>query len=101
MQNRFAVRQGQRYVQRPGAHCRPAIWEVGAIHSGAVPIPHARLVNVEDPLCTKTISCGTLANPTFYELIADARGTAQAQRQSAHFREHRSQKVKPQASLTY
>lgn len=73
MSKNSVVRQGQRYAQRPGAHCRPAVWEVGSVRAGAVPIPHARLVNVEDPLCTKTISCTTLSDPSYYELIGEAR----------------------------
>ncbi|MFQ5774270.1 MAG: hypothetical protein ACE5GS_07125 [Kiloniellaceae bacterium] len=66
------VREGQRYAQRPGTYCRPAVWEVGSVQFGAAAIPHARLINVEDPLKIKTISCPTLVNPAFYELIADA-----------------------------
>ncbi len=68
------VCEGQRYVQRPGMRNWRAIWKVGAIKAGDVPIPHARLVNVTDPLCSKTISCITLADPAFYELLSDAAG---------------------------
>ncbi|MEE8189693.1 MAG: hypothetical protein V3T80_10825 [Kiloniellales bacterium] len=35
-------------------------------------IPHARLVNVEDPLQTKTISCVTLISGSLFELVADS-----------------------------
>jgi hypothetical protein len=66
-----SVRQGQRYAQRLEVRERAAIWEVGSIKNGTVPVPHARLINIEDPLHTKTISCVALANPTYYELIAD------------------------------
>lgn len=65
------VRQGQRYAQRLGICERVAIWEVGSIRNGALPVPHARLVDIDDPLHTKTISCLALANPAFFELIAD------------------------------
>lgn len=72
MHQRPLVREGQRYAQRAAQHCRRAVWEVGAVHAAAVPIPHARLINVEDRLQIKTISCPTLVNPSFYELIAEA-----------------------------
>lgn len=68
------VQQGQRYAQRLGIYTRTAVWEVGSVRMDTVPIPHARLVNVEDPLRTKTISCLTLANPTFYEFLGEHTG---------------------------
>ena len=63
------VECGQRFAQRVGFPTRTAVWEVGFVQSDSVPVPHARLVNVEDPLRTKTISCMTLANPAFYEFL--------------------------------
>ena len=66
------VCQGQRYAQRVSIYTRTAVWEVGSVQSDTVPVPHARLVNVEDPLRTKTISCLTLANPAFYEFLGDS-----------------------------
>lgn len=71
MAQQLEVREGQRYAQRYGVRYRPSVWQVGAIKAGTVPIPHARLVNVEDPLHTKTISCATLTNGTYYALVAD------------------------------
>lgn len=67
-----SVRQGQRYAQRFEVRERAAIWEVNAIRNGTVPVPHARLIDVDDPLHTKTISCLALTNPSYYELIADS-----------------------------
>ncbi len=46
--------------------------KVGSILSSTVPIPHARLINVQDPLQTKTISCTTLANQVYYQLVAES-----------------------------
>ncbi len=71
MQRRVSVREGQRYAQRFRIKNRPAIWKVGSVkESGS--IPHARLVNVEDPLQTKTISCVTLISGSLFELVADS-----------------------------
>ena len=76
MAQRFNVREGQRYVQRLGLNYRPSIWQVGSIKASAVPIPHALLVNVNDPLQTKTISCPTLADRIYYELLGDPTANA-------------------------
>lgn len=72
MMQRLAVQKGQRYVQRPAAHSKHVIWEVGAIKTRDGAIPHAHLVKVDDPLRCKTISCNTLADPSYYELLKDA-----------------------------
>ncbi len=71
MIQRLGVKEGQRYAQRPSLPQRAKVWKVGSI-SNVVAVPHARLINVEDPLQTKTISCATLCNRTYYELIADS-----------------------------
>ncbi len=72
MAQKLRVREGQRYTQRLSMQHRAAVWKVGFILSSTVPIPHARLVNVQDPLHTKTISCTTLANQAYYQLIAES-----------------------------
>jgi hypothetical protein len=78
MSQRLNVREGQRYVQRRGRFYRPSIWKVGAIKAKAVAIPHALLINVDDPLQTKTISCPTLADRIFYELLGESSGASAA-----------------------
>ncbi len=72
MTQKFRVREGQRYAQRLSTQHRVAVWKVGSILSSTVAIPHARLINVQDPLQTKTISCTTLANQAYYELVAES-----------------------------
>ncbi len=76
MAKKWTVREGQRYVQRPSTQYRHVIWEVGAVKKGNAPIPHAHLVKVGDPLRCKTISCNTLADPSFYELLRDNASSA-------------------------
>ena len=71
MARKWVVREGQRYVQWPGGTSRPAIWEVRSVQAGTAAMPHARLISVDDPQRRKTISCSTLANPTFYKLVAE------------------------------
>ena len=72
MAQKFRVKEGQRYAQRLSTQHRVAVWKVGSILSSTVAIPHARLINVQDPLQTKTISCTTLANQAYYELVAES-----------------------------
>lgn len=77
MSQRFTVQTGQIYAQRVGIFSRMRVWEVRSVYEQAVPIPHARLVSVDDPLRIKTISCRTLADAAFYEPVpGDARPRA-------------------------
>ena len=71
MVQRFDVKEGQRYAQRLSVHQRASVWKVGAIMATDPSIPHARLINVADPLQTKTISCFALRDRTYYELVAE------------------------------
>ncbi len=71
MAQRSSVKEGQRYAQRRKLLQRAAIWKVGAIVSSGATIPHARLINVADPLQTKTVSCFTLGDRMYYELVAE------------------------------
>ncbi len=72
MAQKLRVREGQRYAQRLNMQHRTAVWKVGSILSSTVAIPHALLINVQDPLQTKTISCTTLANQMYYQLVAES-----------------------------
>ncbi len=72
MAQELLVREGQRYAQRLSMQHRTAVWKVGSILSSSVPIPHARLINVQDPLQTKTISCTTLVDQVYYQLVAES-----------------------------
>ena len=71
MVQRFNVKEGQRYAQRLSVQQRVSVWKVGAILATDPSIPHARLINVADPLQTKTISCFALRDRAYYELIAE------------------------------
>lgn len=66
------VKEGQRYAKRPGVQQDASIWMVGAILAIDPNIPHVRLVNVADPLQTKTVSCSALRDRTYFELVAEA-----------------------------
>ncbi len=67
----FRVTEGQRYAQRLSMRQRTMVWKVGSILSNTVPIPHARLINVHDPLRTKTISCTTLVDRVYYQPVSE------------------------------
>ena len=71
MVQRIDVKEGQRYAKRINVRQSASVWRVGAIMATGPTIPHARLINVADPLQTKTISCFALRDRTYYELIAE------------------------------
>ena len=71
MMQRLDVKEGQRYAQCLNIQRRASIWKVGAILAVDPSIPHARLINVADPLQTKTISCIALRDRTYFELVAE------------------------------
>jgi hypothetical protein len=71
MVQRIDVKEGQRYATRLTVRERASVWKVGAIVATRPQIPHARLINVADPLQTKTISCFALRELMYYELIAE------------------------------
>ena len=72
MAQKFRVREGQRYAQRLSMQHRTAVWKVGSILSTTLPIAHACLINVQDPLQTKTISCTTLVDRVYYQLVSES-----------------------------
>ncbi len=72
MAQKFRVKEGQRYTQRLNMHHRTAVWKVGSILSSTLAIPHACLINVQDPLQTKTISCTTLVDRMYYQLVSES-----------------------------
>ncbi len=71
MMQRFNVKEGQRYAQCKGTRQHTSVWKVGAILATDPSIPHVRLINVADPLHTKTISCFALRDSLYYELVAE------------------------------
>ena len=72
MTPKLRVREGQRYAQRLNMYHRTAVWKVGSIISSTLAIPHACLINVQDPLQTKTISCTTLVDRVYYQLVSES-----------------------------
>ncbi len=72
MAQTLRVREGQRYAQRLSLQHRTAVWKVGSILSSTLAIPHACLINVQDPLQTKTISCTTLVDRLYYQLVSES-----------------------------
>ena len=73
------IREGQFYV-KVFSTVGPALgWLVESICVPVRSAPHARLVNVEDPLDVRMFSCETLADDRYFQLISEPRGNAGAQ----------------------
>ncbi len=72
MAQKLRVREGQRYAQRLSLQHRTSVCKVVSILSKTLDIPQARLINVQDPLQTKTISCTTLVDQVYYQLVGES-----------------------------
>lgn len=72
MRQTFRVREGQRYAK---IHGRPGFksgWEVRSIVAEVKSLPHALLVNLDDPQDIRTISCNTIADRQYFKLIGQS-----------------------------
>jgi hypothetical protein len=69
MRHHIQVQVGQRYFQVFVHGSHKLIWEVASIHSEGEWVPHARLVNVNDPSETKTLSCSALDRQHSFRLL--------------------------------
>ncbi len=66
------VEKGQRFVRVINAPIQAPVFEVKSIFVGNVPAPHAVLVNIRDPLWTRTLACSALVNSSDYEIVERA-----------------------------
>ncbi len=65
------VKEGQVYTDLPSNRPGSRLWKVESFCEDAMEVRHARLIDVKDPLSSKTISCHALKNRTYYELVSD------------------------------
>ena len=75
------VRKGQRYEtvfdafephDRLNICTRPPVWEVQSVSTrfrSIPPIPHARIVNAEDPCDIRLVSCAAIADERCFRLV--------------------------------
>ena len=55
------IHKGQHYAQIMTGSTRVSVWIVRRVFQDGVNIPHAFMINQEDPFSTKTIACSILA----------------------------------------
>ena len=79
MTQQLQVQVGQFYAEELSFGCAAILWRVKDIHGYDHSRPHATLVNVADPYSTKTISCSTLTNRSYYRPV-EAPGASSASR---------------------
>jgi hypothetical protein len=86
------VQEGQRYqsvfrfLGRNGhfnVHGRPPVWEVRSISTDFLSLPHARLVNREDPCDVRTVSCHAIAEGRFFKLVSQPEQQAEPSAEAA------------------
>ncbi len=73
MRQRTQIQEGQRYQKVYGRLGFRSGWEVRAIADPVESLPHANLVNLNDPCDVRTFSCLTIANPLYFKLMSQPR----------------------------
>ncbi len=65
------VQEGQYYAKVfDGSGCG-MLWKVKSVSTRFLSLPHARLVNQEDPRDIRMISCDTIADGQFFKLVSE------------------------------
>jgi hypothetical protein len=73
MEGLKGVHEGQQYAQKIGSSTRALVWTVQRVFQDGVNIPHAFMINREDPFSTKTIACSVLADHRHFHPIRRSR----------------------------
>lgn len=77
------VQEGQRYEKvfsffgrnrRFNVRGRPTVWEVQSVSTPFLSLPHARLVNQQDPCDIRLVSCNAIAEGSSFRLIGQPEG---------------------------
>ena len=78
MRHAVEIQKGQRYEKvfkflgrnnRFKVRGRPTVWEVRSVSARFLSVPHAWLVNQDDPRDFRLVSCNTLADSRYYKLV--------------------------------
>ncbi len=72
MRRQAQIQEGQRYAKVSGRTGFRSGWEVRSIVVPAESLPHAYLVNLDDPSDVRTISCLTIADSQYFRLIGQS-----------------------------
>ncbi len=70
MKQRTQIQEGQHYEKIYGLPGFRSGWEVRSIADQVASLPHAVLVNLNDPRDVRTISCLTIAGPLYFKLVS-------------------------------
>ena len=72
MRRQAQIQEGQRYAKVSGRTGFRSGWEVRSIVVPAESLPHAYLVNLDDPNDVRSISCLTIADSQFFKLMGQS-----------------------------
>ncbi len=72
MRRQAQIQEGQRYAKVSGRTGFRSGWEVRSIVVPAESLPHAYLVNLDDPSDVRTISCLTIADSQYFRLMGQS-----------------------------
>ena len=67
MHHSIKVQEGQCYKEMG----RPTVWEVRSVSDVFLAVPHAWLVNPEDPRVFKLVACHALADAQSFKLVSE------------------------------
>ena len=70
MDQAIQVREGQYYAKVFDSLGCGMLWEVKSVSARFLSLPHAQLVNQEDPHDIRMISCDALADGRFFKLLS-------------------------------
>jgi len=62
---------------------RPPVWEVQSVSTRFLALPHARLVNQEDPCDIRMVSCATITEGRTFKLVGQSERRQQPQAEAA------------------
>ena len=71
MDRAIQVQEGQYYAKVFDGPGRGMLWEVKSVSTQFLSMPHARLVNQEDPHDIRMISCGAITDGQFFKLLSE------------------------------
>lgn len=72
MRHEIEVHEGQRYEKVFNIlEGSPTRWEVQSVSTRFLRLPHARLVNQEDPRDIRMVCCNTIADGRSFKLVSE------------------------------
>lgn len=76
MERKYRIAEGQCFAKVNGRPSHRSGWQVRSIVFPVESLPHARLVNLDDPRDVRTVSCQTIADSQYFRPTAPKQNNA-------------------------